>query len=142
MNATDLSVSFLPERPLDIPASWDKLETVDTATLVACTTGHDGKQTLSEMVTVRWRRSRHGDGASPVSCAVFVTAPGNYRTGYGRAGGYGYCKRSQAFAVALESAGVKLSKDVGGRGMSVVREALLAIGKAIVGEVPMAVVEG
>ena len=57
-------------------------------------------------------------------------APGAPRLGYGAAGGGGYCRRSAAGAYALSDAGVELSEAVGGRGTSVLRDALLATAAA------------
>jgi len=56
---------------------------------------------------------------------------GSWGVGTGSAGGYGYDKRSSAIAEALSNAGVKLSMDIGGRGDSMVIEALKAIGAAL-----------
>lgn len=55
-------------------------------------------------------------------------------SGYGRAGGYGYCKTSAAVHDALEAAGVELSEPINGRGLSKVREALEAVGKSLTGK--------
>jgi hypothetical protein len=54
-----------------------------------------------------------------------------YVSGYGNAGGYGYCKESTAIAEAIERTGIKLSKGIGGVGESAIREALTAIVRAL-----------
>jgi len=68
--------------------------------------------------------------ASTVYAAVWIRSE-KWGVGTGSAGGYGYDKGSSAIAEALSNAGVKLSMDIGGRGDSVVIEALKAIGAAL-----------
>lgn len=110
---------------------------VDAWTLLAFERGE-----FRSLAVARWKRSRSGDGASPMRCAVFFFGLPEYRVGYGIAKGYGYCKRSQAFETACRSAGVTFDKGVGGVGESAVRDALLALGRAIVGDaIPLIVVE-
>lgn len=138
MQATFLPPSSSnPYRDRIIPESWDKLELVDGWTLLAFRDG-----SFEHLATVRWKRPRSGDGASPMRCAVFFLGMNPYRVGYAKAGGYGYCKRSQAFESACRSAGVTFDQLVGGVGESAVRDALLALGRTIVGDtVPLTVVE-
>jgi len=57
-----------------------------------------------------------------------VSIPPLNIVGYGIAGGGGYCKASAAAAIAIQSAGIQLSEDISGCGMSAVREAMVAIG--------------
>lgn len=67
---------------------------------------------------------------------------GDWSSGSGRAGGYGYDKGSAAAAYALRAAGVVLSEDIDGRGSQVVREAVQAVGDALAaGSGPVYVVE-
>jgi len=131
-----MQVSLSPSAPsVNIPESWDRRELVDSWTLLAF---RDGK--FAELVTVRWKMARSGSGTQ--YCAVFFSGLPEYRVGYAKAGGYGYHKASAAFESACLSAGVTFDKGVGGVGDSAVREALLALGRAIVGEgVPLTVVE-
>jgi len=68
--------------------------------------------------------------ASTVYAVVWIKGD-KWGVGAGSAGGYGYDKRSSAIAEALINAGLKLSQDIGGRGDSVVIEALKAIGAAL-----------
>ena len=62
--------------------------------------------------------------ASVVYCNFFIIGGAS---GSGTAGGYGYDKQSEAVSRAIESAGIKLSEDIGGVGPSAIREALDAI---------------
>jgi len=52
-------------------------------------------------------------------------------SGTGSAGGGGYCKHSAAAGEAIRNAGFDLSEDIHGRGMSTVREAVLALAEAV-----------
>lgn len=54
-----------------------------------------------------------------------------YRNGSGKAGGYGYCKKSAAAGAAISNAGIHLSRDIDGRGEESIRDAVLAIAAAI-----------
>ena len=101
-------------------------ETVKQMILVA----HKGGE-FSEPVTVRWYMSRSGDGASPVYCSMWVHCSPYHVSGRGVAKGYGYHKASAAFQEACNSAGIELSQPVDGRGDSMVREALFAMGEAL-----------
>lgn len=132
-----MQATFAPykERDRVIPELWDRLVPVDSYVLVA----YVNDEAMEEPVIVRWKRPASGYGT--IHCAVWVRLK-EYRVGYAKAGGYGYCKRSQAFADALKAAGVKLSVRVDGAGMEKVREAMLAIGQTLVGDEPMIVVEG
>lgn len=70
-------------------------------------------------------------------CAIWVS---NYNekgycstqnSGTGSAGGYGYCKESAAVGDAIDSAGYTLSKDIDGRGISAIKEALVALANTV-----------
>ena len=90
------------------------------------------KKGLKEIVCARWYMGR-SPNASRVHCSLWLMVGQHYysNSGYGTAGGWGYCKRSAAFAEALESAGVGVSESASGQGLSVVREQLLALVKAM-----------
>ncbi len=103
-----------------------KRETVSTYTVVAVNT-HGG---IDSVVEARFYMSRSADGASPVYCSVWVSAPDCHSSGYGSASGYGYHKESAALQSAIESAGITLSQPIDGRGSSAMSDALLAIAKA------------
>lgn len=90
----------------------------------------------AELATVRWYMSRAKD-ANRVYCTVWVHSP-YYGSGTGKADGYGYCKMSEAFARAVENAGIDIkdtntghSYDAGGRGETEVARVLFAIGRAM-----------
>ena len=85
-------------------------------------------QRVVEVVTMRLYASQ--SAARIHACAWIYPAEGAPRHGHGYAGGGGYCRRSAAGAYALEAAGVALSEEVAGRGMSVLRDALLATAAA------------
>lgn len=133
-----MQVSLSPSAPnVTIPESWDRRELVDSWTLLAFRNGM-----FAELVTTRWKMARSGDGASPQHCAVLFFGLPEHRVGYAKAGGYGYHKASAAFESACRSAGVTFDKAIGGCGYSAVRDALLALGRTIVGDgVPLTVVE-
>lgn len=66
--------------------------------------------------------------ASVRYASIWINLKGGYRTsGTGKAGGYGYCKRSAAVDEAIASAGVKLSQSIAGVGDMAIEEALKAI---------------
>lgn len=52
-------------------------------------------------------------------------------SGSGKASGSGYHKASAATSSALEAAGIEMSEDISGRGESLMKEALLAIGREL-----------
>ena len=101
-------------------------ETVNELKLIAM---HSGK--LCEIVDARFYMGRSRN-SSRVYCSVWICTPGSdYLSGTGWAGGGGYHKESAALQDALESAGVKLSSPIDGRGESAMHEALEAIGRAL-----------
>ena len=90
------------------------------------------KANLSVCVTARWYRSARKD-SQMIYCCLWVFGKDNsavgYRSGSGSAGGYGYCKRSAAFADALQNAGFKTPFDsISGAGMYAVDDAIKGIG--------------
>ena len=100
-----------------------KLETTDTMKAVAYIDGIG----FEVPVNVRWYMGRSAS-ASVVRCSVWIrSTDGRSWSGSGKAGGSGYCKRSASFSDAIDSAGIKLSVDVHGSGMSIVEEAVKAI---------------
>lgn len=68
-----------------------------------------------------------------IHCISWVGNRDLYGSGYGKAGGYGYCKASAAMADAIDHAGIKLSKPVAGVGDTAMRDAAVAIGKMLTG---------
>ena len=109
----------------------DCKETITRWNLIAF---KDGK--FIELVTARWYMGR-SSSANVVYCTVWFHSPTFERShgewtdasGTGQAGGGGYCKSSAAFESAMEKAGIKCDQGIGGHGMDVVAEALLALGK-------------
>jgi len=104
-------------------------ETIATVDLI----GFKRRDGLQELVSARFYRGRSRN-ASQVFCTVWIHGRSS---GTGKAGGYGYCKKSAAFAAALEQAGIILTDDKGkpayisGTGMTAVHQALKAIGRAL-----------
>lgn len=85
-----------------------------------------------EVVTLRmWMAG--GSKANRVYATIWTRSKDASRrfNGHGHAGGYGYCKKSAAAQAAIDSAGITLTEDVSGRGMTSVEEALTAIARAL-----------
>jgi len=101
-------------------------ETIGTMSAVVNT-----REGMKEAVTVRFYMARRSDGASLVYCSIWIMGKGLYASGTGKAGGYGYHKRSAALQYALDSAGVTLSEPIDGRGDSSMRDALEAVCRAL-----------
>lgn len=85
------------------------------------------KNELKEVLTVQWYQGR-SRSASQIYCNLWIRH-GDFASGSGQAGGYGYDKQSAALDDAIESAGVKLSRSISGTGES--RQACEAIVKAM-----------
>ena len=81
-----------------------------------------------ERVDVRFYAAPRG---SVVYCIVWISGNNKWGRGVGRAGGYGYDKRSAALGAALDDAGIMLSEDISGRGDCAEWEAIRAIGDAL-----------
>lgn len=85
---------------------------------------------LVELATLRLYMGRSRT-ASKVYCSLWITgARGEWRSGHGTAGGWGYHKPSAAAADAFRNAGIELSDCIAGRGDSAIEGALKALGKA------------
>ncbi len=109
-------------------------EITDTLNLVAQTS-----EGLREVVTVRCYMGRSAK-ASVVYASIWVRAGDYLFSGHGKAGGYGYCKRSAAVDAAIRSAGITLSRSIAGVGIQAIEDAMLAIARHYYGDVPMIVV--
>lgn len=111
----------------DINYSNEKKELVNSRELIAFKDDQ-----FHSLVTVRWYMGR-SSSASTVYCNVFATSTSlsdcDYVCASGSAGGGGYCKQSAAFYDACHKAGIKFDEEISGRGMSVVEEALRALGE-------------
>lgn len=103
------------------------------------------REKVSEKFAAQYSVIDPADGSQIVIVRLYVTGTthhvcawfhGNvdHGSGYGRAGGYGYCKTSAAVGEALHAAGVELSEPISGRGISMVRDALMAVGKKLTGK--------
>lgn len=109
----------------------DKKETIGSRTLLAY---KDGK--FYELITARWYMGKSASSML-VNCSIWCHsalmekshAQWTDCSGKGKAGGGGYCKQSAAFEDALNSAGIKCDAGISGRGMSVVEDAMIALGK-------------
>lgn len=86
---------------------------------------------FNELATVRWYMARSATGTSRVYCSIWVTSKvfGEYTAGNAFTQGYGFCKQSDAFARALNSAGIYTDDPISGRGMSMVDEFLEVMAK-------------
>lgn len=65
------------------------------------------------------------------TCCLWVRSEGNHTQGSGKAGGYGYHRPSAAVDQAIRNAGFTLSASITGVGDSAIREALMAVAKAL-----------
>lgn len=72
----------------------------------------------------------YGTGTQNTACLWVFTESVN-ASGSGKAGGYGYHRQSAALGVAIENAGFSLSSRIDGVGDEAMREALLAIARAV-----------
>lgn len=84
---------------------------------------------LNEIIIVRWYMSA-ARSATTVYCNVWIHG-NTWTSGHGQAGGGGYHKQSSALEAALNSAGVKLSQSIDGRGDGAMQSALAAIVEAM-----------
>lgn len=83
-----------------------------------------------DLVDIRCYMSRSST-ASVVYCALWISNKNRYGRGVGRAGGYGYHRRSAAITDAISDAGITLDKSISGVGESAEREAIEAICTAL-----------
>lgn len=88
------------------------------------------------LIDCRVYMSYRSDGASPMYASIWIRNPidpagERSYSGTGKASGYGYHKASAAIGDAIESAGLKLSQPIDGRGDQAVRDALQAICSAL-----------
>lgn len=91
------------------------------------------KPDASGRLSARIEARLYGTGNLNTCCLwVFgIDANGKCTQGSGQAGGYGYHRPSEALKMAIQNAGFTLSADIGGVGETAMREALLAIAKAL-----------
>lgn len=84
----------------------------------------------SDIITARF----YWPGESICYCCIWVYGNSVHGSGAGRAGGYGYHKKSAALSEAIADSGIKLSDAIGGRGDSAMYAALDAIARAVTGK--------
>lgn len=136
----------LPEKGLRNGKHYDKKELIGKYSLLMLNEKESQTHRLYELAIVRvWTgRSR---SSSTVYASIWVSGEYNDEgtSGTGQAGGYGYCKVSEAVARAIANAGIKLyglsysridqeidytkETDIGGTGEVSIPRALLAIGR-------------
>ena len=104
--------------------STDK-ELIRTYNLIACK-----KDTLSEVIVARFWKGR-SSSASVIYASILVDAQEYRISGHGMAGGGNYDKASAALEKAIASAGIELDEQVSRGGGARIREALVAIAKAL-----------
>ena len=86
------------------------------------------EKAVIERVDARFDSSPRG---SVVYCIVWINGNDKWGRGVGKAGGYGYDKKSAALGAALRDAGVVLNKNIEGVGESAELEAIRALGDAL-----------
>jgi hypothetical protein len=102
----------------------------------------DKEQTAFYAVVVRRKGEWHepvrarvwmgrSSSASVVYASVWASGAGRWYAGHGRAGGYGYHKKSAAIDAAIRSSGITLSASISGVGDGAIRDALAAIARAL-----------
>ena len=97
---------------------------ISVISLAAKPWGADGR--IPEVVTLRL----YGTGSKNYA-AIWIHGQPEDRRGTGQAGGYGYHRPSAAAAEAIKNAGIELDTDIAGVGESAIREAVMAIAKAL-----------
>lgn len=121
----------------------DTKEIVGQFTLIGLSMAN-GTPLFNELVDLRLYMGK-SRSSSQVYASIWVHGKDFYTTGYGVAGGYGYCKRSASADNALRSAGIELfgtpsgcgaaeltrKASIHGVGESAIREALYAVGEAL-----------
>lgn len=122
------------------------------ATKTNFTTSHrsEGKCSFKSITVISLSDKPWQDGAMPerITARIYGTGKRNtaclwvnstsskfpegvHVSGSGKAGGYGYHRPSAALGEAIHNAGFALSESISGRGESAMREALMAIAKAL-----------
>lgn len=78
-------------------------------------------------------RFRFYDTGQTIHCIAWLSGNEHYTSGYGKAGGYGYCKESAAMESAIIDSGIKMDRYWGGSGDISMREAAFSIAKKLDG---------
>tara|TARA_R100001377_G_scaffold1492_1_gene1188 strand:+ start:261 stop:656 length:396 start_codon:yes stop_codon:yes gene_type:complete len=79
-------------------------------------------------------RFRFYNTGQTIHCIAWLSGDEHYTSGYGKAGGYGYCKESAAMQSAIINSGIKMDRHWGGSGESSMREAAFDIAKKLTGK--------
>ena len=79
-------------------------------------------------------RFRFYNTGQTIHCIAWISGSDSYGSGYGKAGGYGYCKESAAMEDALINAGIKMGEHWGGMGDTKQREAAFAVAQKVTGK--------
>ena len=79
-------------------------------------------------------RFRFYSTGQTIHCIAWISGKDVYGSGYGKAGGYGYCKESAAMENAILNSGITMSEHWGGMGDTKQREAAFDIAKKITGK--------
>ena len=79
-------------------------------------------------------RFRFYNTGQTIHCIAWLSGKDSYGSGYGKAGGYGYCKESAAMEDAILSSGVSMNERWGGMGDTKQREAAFSIAKKLTGK--------
>ena len=107
----------------------DKKETIQRLQVVWY---NPEEQKIETLVDARFYMGR-SSSASQVYCSVWIYGIDSDWSGYGAAGGGGYHKESAALEESLRSAGWSLDEDIHGGGDRAMEEAVMAVGRALVG---------
>jgi len=121
MKATTMKATISPLTSRVTPSQCNRVDNpTRTLKLVAFSA-----KAIHVPVSVTWT------AGATTHCVVRVTLrSGDTMSGYGKATGGGYCKYSASFESACNAAGITFSDSVHGAGMSVVEDAMTAIGSS------------
>ena len=79
-------------------------------------------------------RFRFYNTGQTIHCIAWMSGKEVYGSGYGKAGGYGYCKESAAMESAIINSGITMGEHWGGMGDTKQREAAFDIAKKLTGK--------
>lgn len=79
-------------------------------------------------------RFRFYNTGQTIHCIAWISGKDVYGSGYGKAGGYGYCKESAAMEDAIRDSGIAMGEHWGGMGDTKQREAAFDIAKKVTGK--------
>lgn len=131
----NVTATFSADTPQNARNMGSEKELVEALSIVAA----DDRGNLYEPLTLRWYMAR-SRSASVSYCSLWIHdgKGSRYRSGFGKAGGYGYCRASAAADEAFRSAGVTFRKEgrerpwtFHGAGMHAVEEAAKATVRAL-----------